>query len=99
MEAETPHVTTMVEYTDDQKADIAKMMEEQRKVEQYRIAGDQAYRASLVYLKQNPGLFDPFVVSVLQNEYEMFLQRMFPQAAPAKKADAAKGDAGSEESE
>ena len=99
MEAEKPHVTTMVEFNDEQKAEIAKMLEEQRKLEQYRIAGDQAYRAALVHLRQNPGLYDQFVVSVLQNEYDMFLQRMFPQAAPAKKADAAKGDAADEESE
>ena len=104
MEAEKPHVTTMVEFTDEQKAEIAKMMEEQRKVEQYRIAGDQAYRAAIMHLKQNPGLFDQFVVSVFQNEYELYLQRMFPQAAPAKKGDSAKGepvkgDAADEESE
>lgn len=94
----------MVEFTDEQKAEIARMLEEQKKFEQYRITNEQTFRILLAYMRQNPAQFDQFAVAAFKNEYELYLQRMFPQAEPAKKADSAKGepvkgDAADEESE
>lgn len=91
MEAEIPHVTTMVEYTDEQKAEIAAMLKQQKELEQYRIAADFAYTSSIIYLKQN---YDKFVVAVMENEAAIARARLFPQpqAAPANKEDAADDD-------
>ncbi len=72
-----PHVMTMTEYTDEQKAEIAALLEQQKKAEQYRIAADFGYRASVLYLRQN---FDPFVAAVMENEAAIAKSRLFPQA-------------------
>jgi hypothetical protein len=79
----------MVEYTDEQKAEIAALLEQQRKNEQYRIAADFGYRASILYLRQN---YDPFVAAVMENESNIAKARLFPQAAPDKKEGAEGAD-------
>ena len=82
----------MVEYTDEQKAEIAAMLKQQKELEQYRIAADFGYRTCIIYLKQN---FDPFVGAVMENEAAIARARLFPQAqaaAPTKDEGAADED-------
>lgn len=70
----------MVEFTDEQKAEIAAMLKQQKELEQYRIAADFGYRASILYIRQN---YDPFVAAVMENESAIAKARLFPPAQPA----------------
>lgn len=94
----------MAEFTKEQEAEIQKRIDEARQLEQYRIAGDQGYKEALMHLAgmvdqydqagqlTKRGIYDPFVYTVLQNEYAGFRARYFPQKPPAQPEEPAEGD-------
>ena len=85
----------MTDFTPEQELEIQKRIEDAQRFEQYRIAGMQAYKECELHLSSlidqydangklvKKGPFDPFVLSVFQQEYKAFVERYFQQ--PAKK--------------
>ena len=76
----------MTDFTPEQEAEIQKRVDaarqEQMRIEQYRLAGDQFYRTALTVLAERAqsGAVDPFVLEVGKNQYSVFLAQFFPKA-------------------
>lgn len=87
----------MIEYTEEQLADIQKQKDEVARYEQWRTAFAQGYRLALPYLEgmvdqYDPqtkqllkrGVIDPFVLTVFTNEMNRILAGYFPQVKPTE---------------
>ena len=80
----------MTDFTPEQEAEIQKRVDaarqEQMRIEQYRLAGDQFYRTALTILAERAqsGAVDPFVLEVGKNQYSVFLAQFFPKAEQQK---------------
>ena len=81
----------MVDFNEEQEAEIQKRIEEARKREQYRLSVDQAYKESIIHLNSmvdqfdpgtgqliKRGIYDPYILEAFQNEYRGFLAEYFP---------------------
>lgn len=87
----------MVDFSEEQEAEIQRRVEEAKKIEQYKIAGLTGYKICLQHLEGlvdqynekgelvRPGALDAHVMTVMRNEFAMFLQRYLPK--PEKKED------------
>lgn len=74
-----------VEFTEEQKKEIAAMIKRQSELEQFRLAGDQFHRLALVHIAGlvNQGACDPFVLNVGKSLYQSYLAEYFPRSEPA----------------
>jgi hypothetical protein len=84
-------VNKMIEYTEEQKLDIAETIKKVREVEQWRIAGDTYYRAANAHMTQlvQQGVYDPYILQVGQALHNAFRQANSinqQQAPPADEA-------------
>lgn len=89
----------MVDFSEEQEAEMQKRIKQARELEQYRIAGLQAYKAAEIHLTQlvdvyddkgmlvKKAVFDPFVLTVFRNEMARFTETYFPQKGPEPKQD------------
>lgn len=66
----------MIEYTEEQKLEIAETIKKVREVEQWRIAGDTYYRAANSHMQQlvQQGVYDPYILQVGQALHNAFRQ-------------------------
>ena len=85
----------MIDYTEEQRADIQRQKDEVARYEQWRTAYAQAYRLVIPYLEgmvdqYDPqtkqllkrGVIDPFVLTVFTTELNNILESYFPTANP-----------------
>jgi len=85
----------MIDYTEEQLADIQRQKDEVARYEQWRTAYAQAYRLAIPYLEgmadqYDPqtkqllkrGVIDPFVLDVFITELNHILESYFPLAKP-----------------
>jgi len=85
----------MIDYTEEQLADIQRQKDEVARYEQWRTGFAQAYRLAIPYLEgmadqYDPqtkqllkrGVIDPFVLDVFITEMNKILESYFPQAKP-----------------
>jgi len=85
----------MIDYTEEQRADIQRQKDEVARYEQWRTAYAQAYRLVIPYLEgmvdqYDPqtkqllkrGVIDPFVLTVFTTELNNILESYFPTAKP-----------------
>ena len=72
----------MVEFTDEQKKEIAKMLESR----DYLLTADTCYNymVETVQAKVNMGVCDPFTLTVAKDLRNGFRRQAFPQAPPAQ---------------
>ena len=94
----------MTDFTPEQEAEILKRIDaaraEQKKFEQYRLAGDQFFRLALVNMDTlaAQGACSPYVKEVGMDQYRRFLSQFFPQGTPAPEPED-KGDADDKQEE
>lgn len=85
----------MIDYTEEQLADIQRQKDEVARYEQWRTGFAQAYRLAIPYLEgmadqYDPqtnqllkrGVIDPFVLTVFTTEMNKILESYFPQTKP-----------------
>lgn len=88
----------MVVFSEEQEAEIQKRIEVAKKLEQYKIAGLTGYKICLQHLaglvdqydpqtKQlvRSGALDPFVLTVMETEFERFRQAFFGKPVTEEK--------------
>ena len=77
------------EFTKEQEAEIRRRIAEAQQVEQYRLAGDQFYRAALanMNLLVQQGVYDPYVLNVGKALYQGYKEQMFPAEPPTAEPD------------
>jgi len=65
-----------IEYSEEQKKEIAELIMKTREVEQWRISGDSFYRIATTHIAGlvNQGAVDPFVLQVGQALHTSFKQ-------------------------
>ena len=89
----------MIDYTEEQLADIQRQKDEVARYEQWRTGFAQAYRLAIPYLEgmadqYDPqtkqllkrGVIDPFVLDVFITEMNKTLESYFPQTKPPVEA-------------